>query len=67
MEKCSCSYYIWTEIMLEEIQNQIALNASATGCCFRIVNGYITSTSAAAVIITLPPVALIATQLGSSS
>lgn len=46
--------------------NQIAINASATAAASDIVNGYITSTSAAAVNITLPPVALIATQLGGA-
>lgn len=44
----------------------IAINASATAAASDIINGYITSTSAAAVNITLPTITSIATQLGGA-
>ena len=44
-----------------------AINTSATATAANIVSGYITSTTAAAVTITLPTATLIATQIGSAA
>ena len=43
-----------------------AINTSATATAANIVSGYITSTTAAAVTITLPTATLIATQIGGT-